>query len=247
MEVQMKANEEDGLDARYWQYDWGDCIEGTKEQLQAFGIAVGLTFPGEPGGPKRVLRTRDPRGYLVVVKNGCTQKGNFTAHIRFPNWPERPQEEWEPAFPGVDKRRGLWADEYRGHEDALIGAGLICPTQLPGRAGMRKTCVTILPNGQVLDTHPQSSPPADAKAAGAKRVFRASGKMFHVWIYISSEERGRRWALMDAAQKKWRHKVQTLLRPARLRAETASPCVSQASQITRNHLRLVWSTGQMGI
>ncbi|MBO1114664.1 hypothetical protein [Bordetella petrii] len=239
----MKADQDSSLDAEYRQYDWGDCIDGTKEQLQAFGIGVGLTFPGEPEGPKRVLRARDPRGYLVVIKNCYTQEGRFTAHIYFPNWPKRPSPAWEPAFLGVEKREGFWADEYRGHDDALSAAGLICAHQFPGRPGMRKTCVTILPNGQVLDTHPQSSQPTEAKATGAKCIFRGSGKMFHVWIYISAEENDRRRALWDAAETKWRYEVQSLLRPARLRTGIAFPRVPQSFQATRSHLRLVWSTG----
>ncbi|MBK8760412.1 MAG: hypothetical protein IPM03_08245 [Sulfuritalea sp.] len=39
----------------YHQQLWGDMIYGTREQLQSIGIAVGMAFPGESGGPKRQM------------------------------------------------------------------------------------------------------------------------------------------------------------------------------------------------
>ena len=51
----------------YEQLPWGDLIYGTKPQIQNIGIAVEMAFPGEPGGPKRLLRVLDPRGSVVLI------------------------------------------------------------------------------------------------------------------------------------------------------------------------------------
>lgn len=53
----------------YTECDWGDLIEGTKEQLQALELGIGLAFPGEVGGPQIELKVRDSRGYPVRVSN----------------------------------------------------------------------------------------------------------------------------------------------------------------------------------
>ena len=49
----------------YSQCDLGDCISGTKEQLQGIGLGVGCAFPGEPGA-KRELKTQ-PNAFFATM------------------------------------------------------------------------------------------------------------------------------------------------------------------------------------
>ena len=54
-------------------FPWGSEYRlGTKEQLQAIGIGVGLAFPGEPGARPRQITVRDSRGWKVRIKRDHT-------------------------------------------------------------------------------------------------------------------------------------------------------------------------------
>ena len=131
---------------RYIECDWGDLIEGSKEQLQALGLGIGLAYPGEVGGPRLDLKVRDPRGYLVRISNSWHHDGRFTAYLGFPHWPERPKAAFlATVVRGVKKREFIWADEYVGCAAALAAAGLVRVDQLPGMPGMGKVSVTIYP------------------------------------------------------------------------------------------------------
>src|ERR1035437_8079124 len=89
----------------YHQQIWGDYIYGTKNQLQALGIGIGLSFPGEIGGPRRILKALDPRGFLAHIDNASWHgDGIFCASIPlFEEYP-RPEPMVQPYMPGVTKR-----------------------------------------------------------------------------------------------------------------------------------------------
>ncbi|MCX7173156.1 MAG: hypothetical protein NT159_04355, partial [Proteobacteria bacterium] len=67
----------------YEMLDWGDLIYGTKDELQALGIATDVAFPGEIGGPKRILEVIDPRGFHCKIKR-WRGSDTFGASIVFP-------------------------------------------------------------------------------------------------------------------------------------------------------------------
>ncbi len=204
----------------------GESIWGTKEQIQAFGIAIGQAFPGEPSGPKRQLSVRDPRGFKVKITRTYWRGQPFAADITYPNLPVRSKPPESEPFPGVRKREGDFGgcDEFRGKAEDLIAAGLVLATQLPGAPGMRKTRVTILADGSVLEGYYSNTIPA-AISAGAKSVERASPKSatFLVSVHVDRAERDRRESRQEIARSAWLHEVRKLPRPRKL-----TPCFEVA-------------------
>lgn len=120
-----RSNTQRPMPVQYQDLEWGgELIEGTKEQLQAFGIGLGHAFPGEPGAPTRSLEVIDPRGFQTEILRNHRQAGGFVARITFSGWPLCPTPEWEPFADGVELRRNVTADEYAGSAEALRVAGL---------------------------------------------------------------------------------------------------------------------------
>jgi len=201
---------------RYTECDWGDLIEGTKEQLQALGLGIGLAFPGEVGGPRIELKVRDPRGYPVRISNRYHNDERYTAYLTFPNWPARPSGyQWAPTANGLKRREYTWFDEYIGTAEALASAGLVRIDQLPGQPGMRKVRVTILPDGSL----PSGGPTANnrqARLPGARWIERASASSYRVNIVVTEDEKARRRKADEVAEGAWLRQVRALPRPARL-------------------------------
>lgn len=222
---------------RYYQYDWGDCIYGSKAQLQALGIGIGVTFPGEHGGAKRKMSTTDQRGFPVKV---CAEReGGFCASVRFPAWPSNPsfKSDKTEVYPGVLKHEEPWSDVYTGSAENLVAAGLVMPGQFPGLPGMRKVCVSICADGRVIDL-PTTSPTKEWMVDGSKRVYRA-GKSFRVEVRLSDIAHARRDAKRQIEEFEWRLLVRSLPRPSRL--DQLSTPVREEAPRQRGHLRLVWS------
>ncbi|MCL4182829.1 MAG: hypothetical protein KJ011_05220 [Burkholderiaceae bacterium] len=63
-----------------------EFLEGTKEQLQAVGIGVGVAFPGEPGAQPRQITVRDPRGLKARIRPSYPRQGTgvYCVRIDFP-------------------------------------------------------------------------------------------------------------------------------------------------------------------
>lgn len=231
---------------RYEENDGHDYLIGTKSQLQTLGLGVGLAFPGEPGGPKRVLRVKDPRGFDAKITKHWRHDGSaYDARIEFPGLPPRPhfESEWVIAFPGVKRRQYYYFDEYLGSAADLVAAGLVRSGHFPGMPGMRKVCVTVyadgsLPNGLLNANMPRSREP------GACAIYRAGASAFRVRCRVSAEEEERRreeekprWRAEEAAREDWRRQVRALPRPPRL--VPLAP-VRRVDTPQRAHLRLVW-------
>ena len=201
---------------RYAECDWGDLIEGAKEQLQALGLGIGRAFPGEVGGPRFELNVRDPRGYPVRVSNRYRDDDRYTAYLPFPNWPASPGEkQWTTTTKGVKKREHTWSDEYVGSAQALADAGLVQVDQLPGKPGMRKVRVTILPDG-TLPTGAPTAKHREARSPGARWIERASASSYRVHIVVAEGEDVRRQAADGIAERAWLRQVRAMPRPARL-------------------------------
>lgn len=234
MAQKAELNSRQGVE--YREYDWGDWITGTKEQLQELGLGVGLAYPGEPSS-KQKLKVLDPRGYVAEISCSDYEEGTFTARIEFPERPKRPYPELMPALPGIGKREHHRFDEFVGSAEALIAAGLVREEQLPGQPGMRKGRVTIFPDGTI----PSGAPTAnhnEARLPGARCIERVGAQKYSVRINVPEEERERRLAVWDASVAAWECEVRALPRPPRL-GNVMSPVL--ASQPVRRHLRLVWS------
>lgn len=199
----------------YHQQLWGDLIHGTKEQLQRIGLAVGMAFPGEPDGPKKRLRTADHRGFPVRIEEASYNgEGIFSALIPFPGRDQPPMACWIDYAPGVRKNIGYWCDEYVGTAVALNNAGLVRLDQLPGRPGMRKTIVTVFPDG----TTPKgaSASFSEAKKPGAKSIKRESKNTYMVSVFIPLEEVQSRDNEYQRKNQEWEDRMRALPRPAPL-------------------------------
>lgn len=197
----------------YCQKLLGDHIRGTKEQLQRIGIAVGMAFPGETDGPKRQLKTTDPRGFSVSVEDGSYyEEGIFCASISFPGRDRQPVDQWIDHAPGVRKNVGNCSfDNYVGTAVALNNAGLVRLDQLPGQPGMRKTIVTIYPDGTL-----PSGPKTVSREPGAKQIVRASKNTYNVRVYIETEEELSRVTENQRKMNEWENRMRRLPRPAPL-------------------------------
>ncbi|MCK9382134.1 MAG: hypothetical protein M0P95_13870 [Sulfuritalea sp.] len=200
---------------RYEQKLWGDLIHGTKEQLQRIGLAVGMAFPGDPDGPKKTLKTTDQRGLAVRIEKGSYYgEGIYSASVSFPgrNYPST--ERWIDYAPGVRKNIGYWCDEYVGTAVALNNAGLVRLEQLPGQPGMRKTNVTIFPDGTIPTGASASF--SEAKQPGAKSIKRASKNTYMVSAFVSDDEHQRRDCERQRKDSEWEDRMRAMSRPAPL-------------------------------
>lgn len=201
---------------KYDQLPWGDLIYGTKEQLQGIGIAAGMAFPGEPSGPKRILRVTDPRGLTAKVEASTWDgEGIFSASISFPGR-DRPERGHVTDFaPGVSKLEAAWGDIFTGTAESLSSAGLVRRDQLPGQPGMRKTKVTILPDGSL----PTGAPTAncrEAKEPGSIHIYRKSKSTYCVHVKLPEDEQVRRREEHARAEREWENRMMSLPRPAPL-------------------------------
>ena len=215
----------------YVECNWGDLIDGTKNQLQAMGLGIGLAYPGEVGGPgpRYDLKVRDPRGYSVRIssRDNYSNPEQFTAHLAFPNWPEFPRRRLTPTANGVKKREQIWFDEYIGSAQALADAGLVQFGQLPGQPGMRKTRVTILPDG-TPSAGSRTSNQREGRAPGARWIERASASTYRVSIVVTKDEEERRRSADEVKESTWLQQVRAQPRPARLQPMALPKCAGIA-------------------
>lgn len=214
-EANRTSNAHDMPVREYNQLPWGDLIYGTKEQLQSIGIAVGMAFPGEPGGPKRSLRVTDPRGLTAKVEaSGYKGEGIFSVSIPFPGR-DIPASASSIFAPGVKKEELTWGDSYTGTALALAAAGLVRYERLPGQPGMRKTIVTILPDGSL----PTGAPTANCREArepGSIHITRKSKTTYRVDVMLPDHEKERRREEQSRAEREWETRMKSLPRPAPL-------------------------------
>ncbi|MBW8458638.1 MAG: hypothetical protein K0M58_09380 [Thiobacillus sp.] len=196
----------------YTQHPWGDLIYGTKEQLQSIGIAAGMAFPGEPNGPKRSLRVTDPRGLTAKVERSY-EDAIFSVRIPFPG---RDRPSFATVFaPGVKKEEFPWGDSYTGTALSLVAAGLVRHGQFPGQLGMRKTIVTILPDGSLPKGAPTAHCP-EAREPGAISIYKKSKTTFEVHAILPNAEQERRRDEHSRAEREWENRMMSLPRPAPL-------------------------------
>lgn len=197
----------------YNEYLWGDCITGTKAQLQDLGLGLGHAFPGEPGGPKRVLSVIDPRGLKARIQLDY-DRVRYCARIQFPgrdcHW-----HEWQPFAPGVQRACFGRSDHFRGTAPALVAAGLVAADQFPGMPGMRKMRVTIYADGTIPQVPATSNV---VKHPGDRTVERKGVNTYEVSVRVDEDVAKRRIAADLAARYRWEADMRSLPRPAKLQA-----------------------------
>lgn len=212
---------------------WGEVVRGTKSELQALGIAVGMAFPGGLGGPKRKMRANDPRGFATTVD--CDGDRRYCACITFPGREEEPKR-WSDFAPGVKMSSHYqFFDDYVGTAEALAAAGLVRIDQLPGQPGARKVKVTIFADGTV----PSGPPTAYDKRAseiGAKTIVRATKTTFSVRVIVDENTQMARLELQERARREYEARMRALPRPAPLTSAMPLP-----ERLVKGHLSLVWS------
>lgn len=195
----------------YRQQLWGDLIVGTKQELQSIGIGAGLAFPGEPDGPKRWMRVRDPRGFLTKIqREGYGDR--YIAQIPFPGREERIYlEGWIDYAPGVLKcSTHYWGDSYIGSAEALVAARLVESSQLPGQPGMGKHTVTISAEGSVCGrVH-------NVTAHAGMKTVQKRGMKFVVDVVVDREEQTRRSEVIRHERCEYEQRMKSLPRPAPL-------------------------------
>lgn len=197
----------------YHQRPWGDLIYGTSDQLQRIGV---MAFPPKDRDSRKRLKTTDPRGFAVTVTH--FNENIYSARIPFPGREFYDEPDPRPFAPGVTFREHRCADKYAGSADALVAAGLVPLGYFPGYPGMRKTIVTVLPNGSL----PKGAPTAncsDAKEPGAKWITCASkGKKptYQVSVVVPDDKSERRREAYKIAEHEWEARMLSLPRPAPL-------------------------------
>lgn len=202
--------------AEYLRLGTCEAITGTKEQLQSYGLGIGVSFPGEPHGPARVLRVIDPRGLVCKIVRDYSP-GRFRAEIRYPGAAKAPTFPAERLPGDVKVQRSQYGDTYLGTADALVARGLLQAHQLPGAPGMRKTRVTIYADGTVATCAPNTNDPR-AKEPGAKWVHRAGPKSFSVHVVgLDAAEAARRESAEKEVDRQWLAEVRKIAAPAPLR------------------------------
>lgn len=230
----------DGL-FEYRELAWGDLIYGTKEFLQQIGLGVGMAFPGEIGGPRRCLKTVDPRGFKCKIQESSYMGERvFSASIPFPGREfQFGISDWEFFAPGVQRKAMHWTDDFKGTADDLVAAGLVPIGHFPGLPGMRKTRVVIFPDGSL----PKGAPTTNYyqhNGAGIKHIERISSTRFRVEIKIPEELGELRWKASQRARAEWESRMMALPRPPRI-DEPLRLARNQAANERRSALRLVWS------
>lgn len=225
----------------YCEYIWGDLIYGTKEVLQSLGIGVEVAFPGELGGPRKKLNTVDPRGFKCKVEqSGYKGPGIFSASIRFPGRERRPYglSDWEHFASGVQRKTMYRTDDFVGTAADLVAAGLVPAGYFPGLPGMRKTRVTIFPDGSLPTGAPTANYGSDTRGPGTKYISKASSDKYCVEIVIPEELEKLRREAGDRASAEWEARMRALPRPARLDASIRS-AKDEAARERRSAIRLV--------
>lgn len=182
---------------QHGRYSWGEWWKGTKKQLQAAGIGVGATFPGEPGAPKKKIRVLDWRGIKVNIRIGhdsLTPEGVYRATSPYV---ERARNAWMsedgPVYyaDGVKVIRSLYrSDIFRGDAASLVACGLIADNQLPGRRGRGAVSCSYLPDGT-----PKGKGNSSKWTAGTYSVKKISKlDRFEIEVQVSEQEEERRKA-----------------------------------------------------
>lgn len=192
---------EDGYKYRNWTLKHGfsdryEYWEGTKQQLQAVGLGMGMAFPGE-GGAQDDLNCKCPLGFDVRIYLPTYDHAMAAARIyRAQSWYVQGIEEkkqYVQYAPGVRKEvwTCFWLDVYVGTAEALVVAGLVPDLRyFPGQPGANKIQASYQKNW---------GPATCASNRNGIVTIRKRGNsgQFVVQVSVTKEEEGRRRGLME--------------------------------------------------
>ena len=177
---------------------WCEVWRGTKAQLQAIGLGVGVAFPGEVDAPCCV-HVIDPDGWPVEIDlQTCDKRSDvcpgyrYVARSRYLPIEPQPDMSREHA-PGVHVTPYFWSDRYTGTAPALVAAGLARADQFPGQPGRGKTRNSYHADGSTAYVGSGSA----HRTEGYFTIVRAGRSAFRIEVTVSEEERERRLAALE--------------------------------------------------
>jgi hypothetical protein len=247
-ERQQRINEElakKGKELRNWELvhrfgESSESWEGTKEQLQAQGLGVGMPFPGEPGAPERV-DCKCPLGFDVRISIPTHEPvkaaaGIFEARSWYLPLQDRETEPPKQFAPGVLLQAWPeWStgrDTYIGTGEALVAAGLVPSLSLlPGQPGQ--------PKMQVTYTKKWGRCPAGHREGWGATIQKRGTKKFSLELRVSDEEAQRREEIVAERRKETKAREAVLARERRELREIASAKVKGVDEFRAERMRRI--------
>lgn len=249
-----KAIAEGGSEYRNWQFKQNfsgsaETWEGTKAQLQAAGLGVGMKFPGEPGAPEHVY-CQCPLGFTfrIHLPDYCAAKaaaGIYVAHSWYVSSGDEPKQ-FEPVAPGVTRevwtpQSWLSSDSYHGTADALIAAGFVRDLSLfPGQPGTNKMQAAYRQDWTPMTT-------ANGQPWGATIRKRGKSGLYIVEVPVTKAEEERRKQVRKAREEEKKRQEQVLAAERKQLRQGAHPEVTadqyraERARMAEFTLKLLWN------
>jgi hypothetical protein len=205
---------------------WGESISGTPEQLQRIGIGIDIHFPERADGRWRG-KCIDPRGLEVKLRANYRDDRLFCASIYTPGFVDFNDGVVKPYATGVELCERTYGDVYTGTADALVAAGIVPAGHFPGWPGMRKTRVSILPDGTISSKV--------GRVAGGKEIkqkSRGQRPTYSCTVGLPNEVEDLRWQ----GREEWERKMSALPRPAPLIDHPGFRRVEKVKPIPKFHV-----------
>lgn len=250
-----KSIAEDGHKYRNWtfrqQFDrWAEEWKGTKAQLQAAGLGVGMAFPGEPGAPSE-LKCSCPLGFEFVVSRSPYDRAEAAAGIfSARSWylrSKRASAVFAAHAPGVEKK--VWmvesgdtrSDYFTGTAAALVLAGLVPHARyFPGQPGANKMRASFLKGWLPATT-------ANGEEWVATITRRGETGLFLLEVPVVPEEAARRKVLCGEHKERETQEERRLAEERRLLRQgdkvaikTTGEFKAQRANLAEVYLKFVW-------
>lgn len=213
---------------RYSIDDNSECWEGTKAQLQAIGLGVGLRFPGEPGAPED-LHCSCPLGFEFRIHLPTYDAAKSAASIFVArSWyvsSERAKPQYVAHAPGV--LREVWTPDsgrssthrYSGTADALLAAGIVPAMKyFPGQPEANTVRASYRTDW---------SPASNANGQCLAAIIQKRGKhQFSVEVPVGEQEEARRRQLLEERRNDEKRRGHELADERRKAREGSAPEMS---------------------
>lgn len=228
---------------------FAETWEGTKAQLQAQGLAVGMKFPGEPGAPDEI-HCKCPLGFDVRIyqpsySRGRAAAGIYIAQSFYVPYQEEPKQ-YVAHAPGVllevVPEWNTRTDTYVGTAQALVNANLVPSLALfPGQAGQNKVRASFLKGWVPAVTSTGRNWLATIRKKGNKG-------QYSVEVPVSKREEERREALRTSRNKEQKQKELALAQERRelrqlatVKQKSVEEFRSQRAEVAEIWLGFLWN------